>query len=156
MEKVSRRNARAKAALNTEALYQAVNARRGELGISQLAAARDMGINYEQFLLRIRQGTTPNVGTFLLVMSWLGETDIAPYTNLAPHATSNLRRNRLGVLVPKPTVDSALRRAARIQNELVEKIAQAIEEQMELDPEGIEYATTVRNFLIPEDEEDAT
>lgn len=73
---------------DTEAFYRAIDRTRRERRIkSNRAVLRQAGINTPSTLTRLGQGISLNADTLVLLLCWLGETDMSPYMRRVNGAT---------------------------------------------------------------------
>lgn len=66
--------------LDSEALYQAMEHRRRELNISWHEVTRQAGMNAISASRRLREGHSLSADGLILLMRWLGTTDVTPFT----------------------------------------------------------------------------
>lgn len=69
-----------RAAFDPAALFAALDAKRATEGISWREVARRAGMpGTNGFAGKLRGGSHPSAGVLVLLLAWLGETDLAPY-----------------------------------------------------------------------------
>jgi transcriptional regulator with XRE-family HTH domain len=83
--------------LDAEALYVALDKRRRQLAreqatrISWREVARELGISQSTFTRLGMHNRPPNTDILVLLLGWLGETDLAPYLTEPTEETRDAR-----------------------------------------------------------------
>lgn len=69
---------------DVEAFYTALDRKRRKLQISKREVLRQAGITTPATMTRLGQGMCVSVETLIALLTWLGETDLAPYIRKEP------------------------------------------------------------------------